>query len=105
MDGPVWGEVLWQGGTNYGSSCGVTAHVPVIRPSRDPLNQINYENVESRDLSKTGSLFKIGEKMKYLVLFCGLLRLSLGLDITTTDCMMTLADMFGGSLTSGKSVF
>ena len=41
--------------------------------------------------------------MKYLVLFCALLRLSLG-QITTADCMMTLPN-FSGSLTSGKAFY
>jgi len=41
--------------------------------------------------------------MKYLVFFCGLLRLSLGLNITTADCNMTVP-YFGGSLMSGKGM-
>ena len=41
--------------------------------------------------------------MKYLVLFCALVRLSLG-QITAADCMMTLPNL-NGSLTSGKTVY
>jgi len=41
--------------------------------------------------------------MKYLVFFCGLLRLNLGLDITTADCSMTVPN-FGGSLMPGKAM-
>ena len=41
--------------------------------------------------------------MKFLVLLCAVLHLSLG-QITTEDCMMALSNKFDGSLVSGKAL-